>query len=88
MASGTAVDSLQPAAQPAEIEVGSRMRMPARADGGPCVGVVFVVSGERLLFCYDDRVWESMQLSYVRSHASCISALEVDEDVKGERIHT
>eukprot|EP00965_Chrysotila_dentata_P226245 6195283-Pleurochrysis_carterae.AAC.1 len=62
--------------------------MPARPDGGPCTGVVFVVTGERMLFCYDDRVWEPYLISYVQTHGVHISSLEMDEDVKAERITT
>eukprot|EP00965_Chrysotila_dentata_P247122 6207560-Pleurochrysis_carterae.AAC.1 len=62
--------------------------MPARPDGGPCKGVVFVVTGDRMLFCYDDRVYDQYPIAHMREHATRISPLEVDEDVNAERIST
>eukprot|EP00965_Chrysotila_dentata_P153134 5060442-Pleurochrysis_carterae.AAC.1 len=60
--------------------------MATRADGGVRTGVVFVVNGERVLFCFDDRVWESMTIAHVREHSVPIADLEKLEDFNAERI--
>eukprot|EP00965_Chrysotila_dentata_P241866 6204544-Pleurochrysis_carterae.AAC.1 len=72
---------------PPSIGVGTRLLMPDRADSGVRSGVIFAKAEERVLLCYDDRMWESYDLAHVVQHGTVLEGVNAEgDDVDAEHV--